>query len=109
MIGPARVGSKELEGNTPDELAQQVAQDYQYFVASGDRLAKAIFDPEYQQRFSALTKSIQIEVLDFVTDDQKSTLQKLVMQKVQQGPYPGLDREVEIAFHFSMPIGGPIQ
>jgi hypothetical protein len=90
MIDTVPFGSKELEGNTIDELAQHVAQDYQFCVATQSRLTKAIFEPQQQQRLSALKVSVRIEFLDSATDDQKAALEKRVTDKVQQGPYPGL-------------------
>jgi hypothetical protein len=108
LLDSVPFGPKEVEGSTVDDLAKAIARDYQYFVAMLERGLRGVFSQEQHQR-SVAKISVRVEYIDEATDNEKAALQRLATEYMRGERYSGLDREVEIDFHFHMPISGPLQ
>jgi len=67
-----------------------------------------VSSPEQHERI-AIKCSVCVEFIDEASDDEKAALQRLATEYMLGEHYPGLDREVEIDFHFHMPVPGPLQ
>jgi hypothetical protein len=112
LLDKVPFGPKEYESSTVDDLAKAIARDHQYFVAALERLTRELSPPEQHERIAAelaAKSSVYVEFTDEPSDDEKAALQRLATEYMRGERCPGLDREVEIDFHFNMPTPGPPQ